>query len=57
MLSSEMPQACNREMTIEERREILAKQAWLANVKRVLGFTDNQAICAWVKIENAKLKP
>lgn len=43
------------EMTLQQRREIMEKQSWISNVKRVLGYSDSEALSAWIKIENAKL--
>jgi hypothetical protein len=41
-------------MSLETRRHLLERQAWIANVKRMLGMSDDEAQKAWLKIKTEK---
>ncbi len=43
------------EMTLQQKRELMEKSSWIANVKRVLGYSDTEALSVWIKIYNANL--
>ena len=46
-----------RPMPLETRRALLDRQAWINNVKRVLGMTDKEAQDAWSKIKSSANYP